>query len=191
LQFSAHKKIEFLVGTAELDISLNSNRVICLKQWIKEFCHRDRLPVAVPLAEIVSGKQLGYGEPAGKVYDIGEREFVKPFALPPDLRPIPVHYIEELLHIGPGIGFHFFCRKHGSGDGNTAGIADAGSPVTNYKNNPVANILELAQLFKTDHMPQVDIGEAGVKTFFKAKLLTRIKQLQQLIFGYNLSYASF
>jgi hypothetical protein len=40
-------------------------------------------------------------------------------------------------------------------------------------------------------MPQVDIGEAGVKTFFKAQLLTRVQQLQQLIFGYNLSYASF
>ena len=54
LQLAADQQVEFLVGAAELDVGLERDRVVALRQRIEEFVDRDRLLALIALGEVVA-----------------------------------------------------------------------------------------------------------------------------------------
>ena len=120
-------------------------------------------PLVEPLVEVLARQELGDGELAGQPDDIGQVELAEPLALPSDLGLFFIDYLEELLHIGLGVGLDLFGGEHRAGDRTPAGVADLRRPVAHDEDNLVPQLLELAQLAQRHHVPQVDIGRAGVE----------------------------
>ncbi len=115
-------------------------------------------------------QHLGHGEFAGKPNDIAKIELPKPLALPDDPGLFPCDHLEELLHIGLGIGTHLFGGEHGAGLRFAAGVANLSGPVTDDEDDLMPQFLKMAQLPQPDHMPQVDVRAAGVEALLEAKL---------------------
>jgi hypothetical protein len=54
LQLAAYQQVEFLIGTAKLDVGLHGHRIIALAKRVEQFVNGDRLPTAIALGKIVA-----------------------------------------------------------------------------------------------------------------------------------------
>ncbi|MBT9162558.1 MAG: hypothetical protein DDT27_01116 [Dehalococcoidia bacterium] len=109
------------------------------------------------------------GEFAGETDDISQTEFPEPLALPLYLGLLAVNHLEELIHVGFGIGPHLICGKHGTSLRLTAGIANLSGPVTHDENHLMPQILKLTEFSESDHMAEMNIGTAGVEALLQAQ----------------------
>ena len=133
------------------------------------------------VGEVLPGKDLGYGKAAGERDDLGEGELAEPVALPSDLGAILVDDFEELLHVGACVLLDLLGGEHLAGGGLAAGVADLGRPVADDEDDPVTEILELAQLSQAHGVSEVDVSAAGVEAHLEAEGSARIQKLFELL----------
>jgi hypothetical protein len=70
LDFPADQQVEFLVGAAELHISLEGHRIISLHQRVEKFVNRDGEAGFEPLGEVISFQQPGHGVFGSQLDDV-------------------------------------------------------------------------------------------------------------------------
>ena len=116
----------------------------------------------------------------GQADDVGQGEFAEPLALVNDLGPVSVNDLEELAKVGLGVFHHLFVGEHGPGSGAATGVANLGGPVSDNEDEPVTQVLQLAELAKAYHVAEVNIGTAGVEAHFESQRLAFLKQLDEL-----------
>jgi len=58
---AAHEQVEFLVGTAQLQISLQGHRVIALHEWVQELVHADRRVGMEAIVKVVALHHARHG----------------------------------------------------------------------------------------------------------------------------------
>ncbi len=97
-----------------------------------------------------------------------------------------VHHLEELVHVGLGVGLHLLGGEHGAGLRLAAGVADAGRPVADDEHHLVAQLLELAQLAQPDDVAQGDVGRAGVEAQLQAQAAAGAERRRELVLGNDL-----
>jgi len=73
LQISSHQQIEFLIGSAQLDICVERYRVVALHERIQKLVKRDRFLFAHSLCEIVAFEDLPDRRFRGELYEISRR----------------------------------------------------------------------------------------------------------------------
>ncbi len=88
LQDATHHEIPELVGTAELDVRLDCDRIHSLEQRVEELHQRDRLPPREPVGKITPLQHLGNRHLGRHVQNIVHVECAEPLGVVADLQPL-------------------------------------------------------------------------------------------------------
>ena len=125
LQLAAHQQVEFLVGAAELDIGLERDRVVALRQGIQQLVHRDRLLFHEALVEVLALQHLRDGELRGQADDAFVAQLVEPLAVEAHLGLVAIEDLEDLRLVGLGVLVDLLARSAAAASTERAGgIAD-------------------------------------------------------------------
>ena len=167
LELAAHQQVEFLVRAAELHVGFNDHRVVGLEKGVEQLGHGDGPVGLEPVGKVGSVQELSDCEAAGETKHVGQRELTEPFTLPHGFGPVLVDNLEELAHVGLGVGHHLGMGEHGAGGRFTAWVAYLGCPVAHDEDDVVSQVLQLPELSKPHHVAQVDVRPAGVEPIFR------------------------
>lgn len=169
LQLAPDEEVEELVGSAELDVGLDGDGVVGLEEGVEHFGDGDGALGFVALGEVVAVEELVDREAGREADDVGERELAEPLALVDGAGFVRVDDLEELAHIGFGVGLDVVGAEHRSGVGLAGGVADLGCPVADDEGEFVAEVLELAEFAEADDVAEVEVWPAGVEAHFETE----------------------
>ncbi len=163
LDLAREQQVEGLVGAPELDVGVDHHRVVALQQRVEQLEHRDRARGGHPLGEVVALEQLRDGGHAYEREQLAHRH-VQPLAVAPQLQAgrIGIEDAKCLLLVGAGVVFDLLVVEHGAGGRAARGVADARGVVADDQHDPVAEVLELAQLAQHHRVAEVDVRRGGV-----------------------------
>ncbi len=143
LQLAADEQVEFLVGAAQLDVGLERDRVVALRERIEEFVDRDRLPFLVALGEVVALEHPRHRVFRGEPDHAVGAERREPLRVERDLGLLPIEDEEHLVGVGLGVGLDLLARKRRARHVAPGGIADHPGEVADQEDDVVAEVLQL------------------------------------------------
>ena len=190
LKVAANQQVEPLVRASELHVRLDRHRVVGLEQRVQQLRDGYGLLRTEPLGEVVPCQELRHCEAPCEVDHAGQRELAEPLALPHCLRTLPVHQLEELLHVGLRVGPHLFGGEHRARGGLAAGVAYLRGPVAHNQDDLVAQLLQLAQLPQADGVAQMNVRPAGVETHLEPEGFALAQEANELLLNYYVGHAA-
>ena len=185
LQLAAHQQVELLIGTAQLDVRLQRDRVIALQQRIEEFVNRDGLAAGVALFEVVALHHAGHGLLGRQLDHAGRTQLAQPGRVVLDAGLGGVEDLERLLGIGEGVMFDGLFGERRTGSVLAGGVTHHGSEVTDQQDHFMAQILEGLQLVEDHGMTQVNVGGGRVHAQLDAQRAPFLQLGDKFFFNQN------
>ena len=175
-----------LVGSAQLDIGIDGNRVHSLQKRVHELHHRDRLVGFEPFREVVTLEHLGERHLGGELEDVGHVELRQPFGVVPDLEKIVVVPDEHLLEAVEdvlGVAPHFGLGQPLAGFTLAGRVTDLGREVTDDEHGLVPLLLEVAKLAKHDGPSECHLGSGWIHPELHPQRLAFGDPFTELVLG--------
>ena len=152
--------------TAQFDVGLEGDGVVCLDQRVDQLVHADRLVALVAGAKILSFHHPRQGVAAGQLDDAARAQLVQPATVVVDHRGLSIEDLEDL----PGVSLHVrLDLPEGQlwpGGVATGGVADQAGEIADQEDHAVAELLEVAHLAQQHGVAEMQIGcrrvEAGL-----------------------------
>ena len=193
LQLAAHQQVEFLVGAAELHISLQRNRVVTLRHGIEQLVHSDRLLFHEALVEVIALQHLRDGELRRQPNEAFVAQLVEPLAVEAHLGLVAVENLEDLRLVGLGVLVNLLARERRARGGAARGIADQPGEIADQEDDRVAHVLKVFQLAHEHGVAQVQVGrrriEAGLHPHGLACCARLLQPLAQVALANDLRRA--
>ena len=142
LQFASDQQIEALIGAPQLNIGVQHDRVVTLRQRIEHFVQRDGLLGLEAFVKIIAFQHLRDGEFRGQADDAFKAKLAQPLGVVADLCFFTIENLEHLIGVGLGILVDFFAGQRLASDGAAGGIANQAGEVANQEDDGVARGLE-------------------------------------------------
>ena len=161
LQFAAHKQIEALVGTAEFQIGMKSDRVVALHQGVDQFVHGNRKLFGKTLGKVIAFEQSSHRVAAGKLNEARSAQLVAPFGIPAHFGLFDVDDVSSLFEIGFGVDLNLFRRQRRTGRIAAGRIANGGRKVTDQEDHRVADVNVGGRGIQTELAAQLGAGRLG------------------------------
>ncbi len=180
MQLAPHQQVEFLVGTAQLDIGTQRHGVVALHQRIEKLMDGDRLVGLIALVEVIALEHARYGVLRRQTNEIGGRQLVHPGGVECDFGLGRIKDLEHLRLIGLGILEHLFAGQRRARRTFATRIADQAGEITYKEDHVMPQILELAQLVDQDRVTQVQIGRRWIETGLDPQRLSALELFDQL-----------
>jgi hypothetical protein len=158
LQVPAHQQVELLVGAAELEVTLQRDRVVALHQRVQELVHADGRAGLVALVEVIALHHARHRVLGGELDHAARAERVAPLGVAADLRLLRVQDQRGLLEVGLGVGLDLLTGQRRPRGVAAGRIADQRGEVANQEDHLVAQVLELPHLVEHDGVAQVQVG---------------------------------
>ena len=159
---AAHEQVEFLVGAAQLQVSLERDRVVALQERIQKLVHADGMASLVALAKVFALHHAGDGVFGRQRNHAGRAQRVAPFAVVAHLGFFGVQHFKRLRFISLGVDFDLFSRERRARGVAARGVADQGGEVADQKNDLMPQILQLAHFVQHHGVAQMDVGRGRV-----------------------------
>ena len=100
LQLAADLQVEPLIRAAQLDIGLQRDRIVALRERIEQLVQRDGLFFLEALVELLALQHLRDGEMRGEADDALEAERAQPLGVEADFGLIAIEDAEDLVGVG-------------------------------------------------------------------------------------------
>ena len=97
---AADVEVEELIGAAELDVGLEEDRVVGLRERIEKLVERDRLAALVALLEVAALEHLRDVVLRGEPHPAEAAKRLQPFAVEPHLGLLRIEDLEDLRLVG-------------------------------------------------------------------------------------------
>jgi len=175
LDDAARLEIEKLVGAADLDIRLDSDRVIALHERIEEFAQRDLYAFFKSLGKIAARRHLLDREAFCQFRDLLEAELVEPFRIVMDLGRAEIDDLACLVEIAFEIILDIFPCKHRALVYLIRRIAYLSREITDDKDHSMPEVLKISQFSQRNGATKMDLRARRVDAELDAQLLPRKK----------------
>ncbi len=162
-------RLNFLVGAAQLDVALERDGVVALRDGVHELVQGDGFLVVEALVEVLALKHLGDGELAEELDEVVVGQLVEPLGVEADFGLVAVEDLEDLLLVGGGVVGDLFAGERLAGLRFAGGVADERGGVADEEDDGVAELLEVAQLAHEHGVAQVEVGRCGVEAGLDAE----------------------
>ena len=173
LQAAPHQQIELLVGSAELDIGFQRDRVVALDQRIEELVDRDRLLGRVALGEIVALEHARNSVLAGQLDHVGSAHLAEPLGIESHLGALAIEHLEDLIGVGRRVGRDVLGRQRLARDVLAGRVADHSGEVADQENDLMAEILELTHLVEQHGVADMQVRRRRIEAGLDAQRPTR------------------
>src|SRR5438093_5773169 len=180
LDVAARKKVELLLGRADLYIGAHHHGVICLHQRIEELVDADRLALREPDVEVVALQHSGEGDSRREPEDVHEAHGLEPVAVPAHLGLRLVDDLEELIEIGLRVRMDLRFGERGPGLRAAAGIPHERGVAAHDQDHLMPELLELTELSQSDRVTEMNVGSRGIESLLHAKRLLRCDRALEL-----------
>ena len=110
-EVAADVEVEELIGAAELDVSLQEDRVVRLGERVEELVERDRLTGLEALLEVASFEHLRDAVLRREAHPAEAAERLEPLAVEAHLRLLRIEDLEDLRLVGLGVVLDLFRRQ--------------------------------------------------------------------------------
>ncbi|MNM45771.1 hypothetical protein D3C81_566990 [compost metagenome] len=185
LQLAAHQQVELLIGTAELHVRFQRDRVIALQQRIEEFVNGDGLTAAVALLEVVALHHAGHCLLGRQLDHAGRAELAEPAGVVLDAGLRGIQDLERLLRIGEGVVLDGLFGERRAGAVLAGGIPHHGGEVADQQNDLVTQILEGLQLVEDHGVTQVNVRSRRVHPQLDAQRAPFLQLGDKFFFNQN------
>ncbi|KPX14621.1 Adenosylhomocysteinase [Pseudomonas syringae pv. delphinii] len=179
LKLTPHQQIEFLIGAAQFDVSLQGHGVITLHQRVKELMDGNGLVAFIALVEIIALKHSRNRVLRGQANEIGRAEFVHPRRVERHLGLGRIENFEDLRLVGFGVIENLLAGERRTRGAFAARVADHAGEVTDQEDDLMSQILKLAQLVYKDRVTQVQIRRCRVETSLDTQRLAALELFDQ------------
>lgn len=173
LKLTTDKQVKALVGAAEFEVGLQSNRVITLHKRVEKFVHGDRRLFGEALGKVIALEQTGERVTRGELNQTDSAERIAPFGVVAHFSTLDVEHMPGLGKIGLGIGHDLLMRERRTRGISAGRVTNGGREVTDQENHRVAHVLKLAKLVEHNRVTDMNVRRSRVKTQFAAKRNTR------------------
>src|SRR3990167_1366978 len=177
LQLAPHQQVEFLISAAQLNIRLQSDRVITLHQRVEELMDGDRLIGRVALTEIITLKHPCNGVLRSQANEICRPHLVHPGGVEGNFSFRRIKNLEHLGLVGLRVLQHLLASQRWTRSALAAGITDHSREVANQENHLMPQLLELTQLINKHGVPKVQIRRSRIKPGLDTQWLTTLELL--------------
>src|SRR6185312_14721902 len=154
---------EFLVGAAELDIGLERNRIVRLRQRVEELMDRNRLARTVAGLEIVPLQHARHGALGAELDQSLGAERAQPAAVEINQGALGVEELEDLGAVGFGVLLDLLAGKSRAGFAAPGGIANHAGEIADQENDLMPEVLEMLELAQQTVWPRCRSGAVGSK----------------------------
>ena len=190
MNLPSHEEVELLIRPPELDVGLEGDRVVGLKEGVEKLMETDRDSRLVPLQVVVSFEDSGHGVLGGKADHVFQVHLAQPLGVELDDGLLGVQNLEDLALIGLGVFQNLLFRQGGAGLVPAGRVSDERREVSDQKDNPVAEDLEVAQFAQEHRMTKVDVRSGGVEAGLDRQgavfFIGSFQFLQEFLFRDNL-----
>jgi hypothetical protein len=155
--------IELLVGSPNLDIRVQDDRVIPLHQRVEELVDKNGRVLFVSLSKIITFEHTGDRVTGRKLDHILEIHLVKPLAVKADGRLLFIEYFKDLSLVGLGVLHDVFCRQLFPGRGLAGRVADHAGEITYDYDDVVTEVLERLHFPQNDGMTEMNVRRGGIE----------------------------
>jgi hypothetical protein len=174
LQVAPGQMLNVLVLPAHLDVGLDGNAVVGLRERIQQFVQADGLVRLPAFGEVFALQHLRDRHPGGQGDDLGEVQFAQPLAVEAHHGLVPIQDPRQLVHVGRRVRLDLFFGKHRARRGTAGRVADQCGVVADDEHDRMAQVLELAQFAQHDREAQVNVGRGRVETQLDVQRLAGI-----------------
>ena len=171
LQLAADQEVELLVGAAELDVGLQRDRVVALRERVEKLVDRDRLAALVALGEIVALEHARHRVLRGEPDHAVGAERRQPLRVERDLGLLAVEDHEHLVGVGLRVRLDLLARQRRPRHVAAGRVADQAGEVADQEDDVVAEVLQLAQLVELHGVAEVQVGPRRVEALLDAQRL--------------------
>ena len=163
LQLAPHQQVELLVGTSQLQIRLQHDRVVALQERVQHLVHRDGHPGLQPLGEIVTLQDARHRVARGQLHHVAQPDLVAPGRVVADLGPLRVQHKACLPEVGLSVLLDLLASERRPRRIAPRGVTDRGREVPDQEDHLVPQVLELAHLVQHHRVAQVQIRRRGIQ----------------------------
>ena len=163
LQVTTHHQVEFLVGTAQLQVGLEGHRVIPLQQRIQKLVQADGVALGKARMKIVALHHAGHGVLGRQFNHAAGPQRVAPFAVVAHLGFCRIEHLGRLGVIGFGVGLDLRGCQRWARAVAPRRVANQRGEVTNQENDRMPQILQLAQFVEHHGVAQMDVRSGRVQ----------------------------
>ena len=164
LDFPPHQEIELLVRAAQLNVGLQHDRVVRLRQGIEQLVHGDRLFFLETLMEVVALQHLRDRVLGRQANPVLRFHLAQPLAVEAHLGFVEIEDLVHLGHVGLGIAPDLLCAERGACDGSPCWVADHAREVADDEDHRVTHVLEMFQLAQQNGVAKVQVRSGGIET---------------------------
>ena len=169
LQVAAYQEVEFLVGTAQLQIAFQRHAVVALHQRVEELVHADGLAAFEAVVKVVALHHARHRVAAGQLDHAARAQRVAPLAVVADLGFGRVQHQRGLLVISLGVGLDLLAGQRRAGAVAARRVANHGGEVADQENHLVPQVLQLAHFVEYHRVADVDVRRSRVQAQFDAQ----------------------
>ncbi len=169
LQLTAYQQVEFLIGAAQLDIALQCDRVVPLRQRVQHFVQGNRLLFFPAFVELIALQHLRNRKLRRQPDNALKTERVEPLGVKAYLSLLPVQNAKNLVGVALCIFVDLLARQRLARDGAPCRVANQRSKIADQKDNLVPKILEVLELAHQHGMAQVQVRCCRVKARLDAQ----------------------
>ena len=162
-EIAPEEQIEQLIGSPELDVALEGDRVVGLQERVEELVDVDGPVLGVAQGEVVSLEHARDGALGHQLHHVARAERVEPLAVGAHLGDGAVEDLEALVRVRDGRLGHVLAGEPRARVVGAGGIADHGGEVADHEDDRVPEHLEVAQLLEQHRVPEVQIGAGRIE----------------------------
>ena len=159
---AAVEKIEELVSPADLEIGIDSYRVIGLAEGVEDLVSSNRRFVLEPFCKVFALEDGLERLLSQQSKHVGGAHLRKPLGVVADLGVLGIEDLEGLIEVGLGVGLHLLLRQDRPRLRAAAGVADPPRVVADDQNGGVLFVLEHPEDVEHDQVADVDVGSGGI-----------------------------
>ena len=175
LELASDQQIEFLIGAAELDIGLERNRVVTLRERVKKFVDRDRLLGGVARGEVLALEHARDRVFRGELdHAIGAKRH-QPFGIERDFGLVAVENQKHLIGIRLRVMSDFFGGQRRACGVAPGRIADHAGEIADQEDDVMAELLELPQLVELNGVAEMKVGARRVEALLDRERLPALE----------------
>jgi len=162
LELAAGQQVEELLGSPQLNVSLERDGVVALHQRVHKLVQPDWVTVLITVGEVIASQELLHGEVSGHADDVLESEMSQPVGVVTYLGFLRVKDAKGLLCISAGILCQLLGCTLRPGSVLIGWVTDQAGEIADKEDDMMAQLLELTELAHGDGVPQVYVRSGGV-----------------------------
>jgi hypothetical protein len=186
LQLAPDEQVEFLVRAAQLDVGLQRDGVVALRERIQELVNGDWLLFRVPFREVVALEHPRDRVFRGQADHAIRAECCEPLRVERDLGLRAIEDEECLIRVRLRVDGHFVGRERRTRYVAPCRIADQRREIADQENDMVTEVLQLAQLVELHGVAQMQVGACRIEAFLDHERLAAREFRAKLAFDEEL-----